>query len=598
MYAEYNGNNRASIILSFAYKINEDVNYTLTINKIQDLAGNISQNIKFSFIYHDIHEFDVLINEIMADPEPSVGLPSCEYIELYNSTNHDINIKNWTLQIGNSSKTITQDIDIQSYGYLILCKDDAVSLLSDYGECVGFSSFSIPNTGSDIMLSSDRNIRVHKLIFDKHWYRDNEKSEGGWSLELIDPHSPCLAAENWRASCGVDGGTPGAVNSVDGICFVAPDIDYVNVLNDTLIEVFFNQTMDVYSMSNTENYTIVEFDSHPNYSMPSENDDKSVVLSFSQVFLVHRLYNISVFGLTNCSGQPVLDGCIYAFGLPDEAVGGDVVINEILFDPISPAADYVEIYNCSDKVLNINKLKLGAVKTSFPNHSDTTIKTICSDSRQLLPQTYLLLTTTPEEISSQYNSQPQNVIAMDAFPSYPNSGATALLLYDNNVIDCMSYSEDMHYPLLTVTKGVSIERVSPSVSSDNPDNWHSAATPYYGTPGYQNSVFLDKEKDNENVAIHPTVFSPDGDGFEDITMINLLDFQPGFTAKIKIFDSQGRFVRNLVTANIASQNRFIWNGLDENGKIVPAGIYVVFIETFDIQGVIKRFKKAVVVAYK
>ena len=66
-----------------------------------------------------------------------------------------------------------------------------------------------------------------------------------------------------------------------------------------------------------------------------------------------------------------------------------------------------------------------------------------------------------------------------------------------------------------------------------------------------------------------------------------------------IFDSQGKYVKNLVPGqNIASQNRFVWNGLDDNGRIVPAGIYVVFIEVFDIQGDIKRFKKAVVVASK
>ena len=95
------------------------------------------------------------------------------------------------------------------------------------------------------------------------------------------------------------------------------------------------------------------------------------------------------------------------------------------------------------------------------------------------------------------------------------------------------------------------------------------------------------------------MFSPDGDGFDDVTTINLSCFQNGFTAKIIIFDSQGMFVKDLVKCqNIASQSRFIWNGLDESGKKVPSGIYVVFTEVFDTQGNIKRFKKAVVVAEK
>ena len=99
--------------------------------------------------------------------------------------------------------------------------------------------------------------------------------------------------------------------------------------------------------------------------------------------------------------------------------------------------------------------------------------------------------------------------------------------------------------------------------------------------------------------MNPAVFSPDGDGFNDVTTINLSVFDPDYTAKIVIFDSQGRYVKNLVAGqNIAAQRRFVWNGLDDNGRIVPAGIYVVFVEVFDIQGDIKRFKTAVVVACK
>ena len=294
-----------------------------------------------------------------------------------------------------------------------------------------------------------------------------------------------------------------------------------------------------------------------------------------------------------------MDGCVYAFGLPGSAVGGDVVINEILFDPVSPAADYVEIYNKSDKILNINELKLGVIKESFPNPPDTTIKIITTEHRQLLPQQYLLLTTTPDEIGRQYECSTRNFIGMSSFPSYPNSGAAAVLYFRDTVIDVMRYSDDSHYPLLTETKGVALERVSPDISSLDPDNWHSAAAPLYGTPGYRNSVFVDSQENTAAVEIIPPVFSPDGDGFDDVTTVNLSDFDVGYTAKITVFDSQGRFVRDLVNCqNIATQGRFVWNGCDDNGRVVPAGIYVVFVEVFDTQGHIKRFKKAVVVAVK
>lgn len=599
MYVEYNGGNRSSVILSFANTILEGVNYTLTINAIQDVAGNVTENIEHTFIHYDIHEYDVVINEIMADPEPTVGLPSWEYVEVYNTTDHSINLKDWTFVIGNSEKIITQDIDIKPDNYLILCKEDAIPFLSEYGECVGFSSFSIPNSGSYISLLSINCTKVHKLVFDSFWYRDNGKSDGGWSLEQIDPHSPCLEAPNWRASCDKKGGTPGSKNSIDAENIIIPDIDYINVISENCIEVVFNQKMDSKSLANTDNYTIAEFDGHPYAAVPSQDDEKSVMLHFHQDFINYGFYNILVFGSENCSGVPVLDGCGYAFGLPDDAVGGDVVINEILFDPILPAADYVELFNKSNKVLNVNKLKLGVVKTTFPNPPDTTIKTICEENRQMMPGSYLLLTTTPDEVSAQYECATKNFLTMKSFPTYPNSGATVVLYYDDKIIDFMSYSEELHYPLLTVTKGVSLERVSPQIASTDVENWHSAAAPLYGTPGQKNSVFVEDIESETDIELIPPVFSPDSDGFNDVTTINFACNQNDFTAKIIIFDTQGRPVKDLVNCqNIGSQSRFVWNGQDDNGKIVPAGIYVVFIEIFDTHGVIKKFKKAVVVAVK
>ena len=600
MYVEYNGNNRSSLILSFANTIEEGVCYKLIINKIQDLSGNISQDVDCEFVHYEFHENDVLINEIMADPEPSVGLPSWEFIELYNTTEHPINIKDWVLVVGNSEKIITQDIDIQSESFVILCKEDAIPFLSEYGECVGFSSFSITNAGVGLVLKDNDLKVISSVDFAVSWYRDASKADGGWSLEQIDPHSPCLEAENWCASCDPKGGTPGAVNSVDGDNIVYPDIDYVNVLSPNSIEIIFNQKMDMSSLKNSENYKILEFDANPYEVIPSQDNCKSVTLLFQQVFLFHKFYKILVFGSTNCSGVPVLDGCDYAFGLPDEAVRGDVVINEILFDPISPAADYVEIYNRSDKVLNISNLKLGMVRSSFPNPPDTTIKNICSENRLLLPGEYLLLTTTPEVIAAQYECPTERFMQMESFPSYPNEGATVVLFHDSEVIDFMSYSSDSHYPLLTVTKGVSLERVSPDINSEDLANWHSAAAPLYGTPGYKNSVFVDENSEKtDKVVIFPSVFSPDNDGFDDVTTINLTSYSSDYTAKVTVFDSRGGFINFLVLGqNIGHQSLFVWDGTDENGNIVPVGIYIIYIELFDLQGVIERIKKTVVVAEK
>jgi len=583
--------NHSSIILTYTNIIQEDVNYTLTINKIQDINGNVAENIEYRFLYHTTHENDLVINEIMADPEPVVGLPAFEYIEIYNNSDYPIDIGGWFLKIGTTEKKITENIVIQPYSFFIFCKNDALETLSSYGNCFGFSSFSITNAGAKIELRNEYHELMSDVEFDLSWYRDKTKAEGGWSLEQIDPDAACANKENWRASVNKTGGTPGTTNSVDSNNLLIPNIDYINVLSENTIEVVFDQKMDTHSLYLCENYTIIEFDTHPEEITLLQDDSKRVQLSFNQNFELNSLYNLLIENVLNCTGTPLPPDCRFSFGLPDSPKNGDIIINEILFDPIEPAGDYVELYNKSNKILNLANMKIGVIKSTFPNPPDTTLKQICSENKLFLPYSMVLLTTTVSEIGRQYECQTNNFIEVQSFPQYPNSDATVILTHNDNVVDVIGYSEDFHYPLLAETKGVALERID--------DGWHSAAAPLYGTPGFQNSSFIENESIDSEIQVIPKIFSPDGDGFEDITAIYYEFQEAGYTLNINIFDSEGRFKKRLTDNCLAATNgHFVWDGIDSNGHVVSPGIYIVFTEIFNLQGVVKRFKNAVVVVQK
>ncbi len=89
----------------------------------------------------------------------------------------------------------------------------------------------------------------------------------------------------------------------------------------------------------------------------------------------------------------------------------------------------------------------------------------------------------------------------------------------------------------------------------------------------------------------------DGYGFEDILLINYQLPESGYIANIMVFDSRGRRVKRLA-ANLllGTEGSIQWDGTNDEGRRVSLGVYVVFIEVFDLKGQLKRYKKTVVVA--
>ena len=590
----------SKVLLSFMTSLPGNTNLTLHLANLCDLSGNVMPPTERSFAFYQAVENDVVINEIFADPTPAVGLPEWEYVELFNTTEFTIDLKSWSFFIGNTAKAFPV-VQIEPSGYLILCKADAEPELQAYGPTCGFSSLSIANAGATLRLQSPDETTVSEVSFNDNWYHDADKKNGGWSLEQIDPFNPCAGTLNWSASTDPSGGTPGRINAINAPNTTVPQVARVSMLGDQMVMLWFDQQMDRESLRDPSQYLVEELGIHPVEVVCNPVENSSLELVFETHFEEGVVYTLVLNGMESCSGQPVAPDTKVLFGIPNAISQGEVLINEIMFDPISPGVDYVELYNYSNKTFDLSELKLGVVRESFPNPADTVMKEITSDSRLFLPGSYLLLSTDGFTVCQQYACEPNNYVDMESFPSYANAGGTALLMSRQGVvIDQMAFSEKMHYPLLKETKGVSLERVSWEVPSLQPDNWHSAAEAvHFGTPGYRNSMMAEQqEKPIENpVVVEPAVFSPDGDGFDDNCRIAYQQDAAGCTMNVYVFTADGRMVRHLVKGELVSaQGSFVWNGLDEGGLRVPIGIYVVVTEVFDFEGKVRRYKNAVGVA--
>jgi hypothetical protein len=180
----------------------------------------VTQDIRLEFTPVWAATGDVIISEIMADPLPQVSLPAREYIEITNRTEYPFNIKNWKLSTESQSTLFPESI-INPSDIIIICSVQDTLQFQKFGRVLGLKQFpSLTDEGKLLYLSDSTGTFIHGIEYSSAWYRDDLKSQGGWSLEMIDTRFPFYFKDNWKASESRNGGTPGKVNSVNEIILI------------------------------------------------------------------------------------------------------------------------------------------------------------------------------------------------------------------------------------------------------------------------------------------------------------------------------------------------------------------------------------------
>ena len=593
---------KKKIILTFSGHFERNQSCKITVSGIADLAGNRMAEQTISFVYVHPLPNDVVFNEIMADPTPAVKLPEFEYLELYNRSSVNIDLSGWQLKLGKSKK-IFGKVVIADGGYLILCKNEAQEALSSYGRTYAFKSFSLTNGGETLELLDRKGVLISSVQYDKSWYGDKAKADGGWSLEQINPENICSGSDNWKAADNDIGGTPGKQNSVYSTRVILPEISSLQIPDGYTLELSFTQKMDSSRLVNPDMYSVTPDVGQITKAISGANH-KKVTLTFSEGFDTAMIYTLTVSGnIQNCMGNAMAGDTAVRFGLPQTVRLRDVVINEVLFYPLEGGADYVELYNRSRKTIDLSSLILGTVKNVPPNPPDSLFYDISFTQHLMLPGDYVLLTSSPEKVKAQYATQnPKAFLQVVPFPSFNKDAGSVLLYRQLHKIDAFDYSEKMQYPLLNYTQGVALERVSVDGETNDPNNWHSAAESVgFGTPGYRNSqsVSVNADSIRGEIDIDPEIFSPDNDGYQDVLHIKYKFETSGNTMTINIFSSSGQLVRRLVNSEYVGTSGVVsWNGLKDDGTKALVGIYVLYIKIFDQSGKVMQFKKTAVLAAK
>lgn len=545
----------------------------------------------------DIPRYGIVISEIMANPSAAHSLPNVKYIELFNRSGQYIDLQGWSITDGSSTGRINKNYLLPPDSFVVISSTTGANTIATVTAAIGVTNFpTLRVNGDELILRSPEGQTIHAVAYNREWYGNELKSVSGWSLEMIDLHNPC-GPHNWMASTAIAGGTPGAVNSVQ-----APNSDIQNpralhaIASDSLhVLIHFSESLDSSIAANPGLYSI-----NGNTIMEAEPIAplfNSIKITTDQPLQRHQLHTL-VLGaaIKDCAGNALNAPLRLPTGLPETIQKRDVIINEILFNPPPGGTDYIELYNRSSKILNLRDLHI-----THRNASGTLVspKPISTENKLLFPGGYIVVTESAAMLGQHYSvKDPDVVMELSSMPSMPNDGGNLVLLNaTGESIDELSYSEKWHFPLLVNPKGVALERTDPHQITQNPNNWHSAATSAgFGTPGYQNSQHSTISA-SSGFHITPETFSPDNDGVDDFLQIQYRFEEAGNVCNITIFDAHGRRMKRLVQNGLCGKEGFFkWDGLDDHHQPLKVGIYIIYTETFTLNGKIRQEKKAITLA--
>ena len=246
------------------------------------------------------------MTEIRGRVRDSVDLPLEEYFEIYNASNKILQLEDVRISNGTTTRTLPEYL-LYPEVYLALTEVDSVALFQPFGEVLGVNSFpSITDSGDEIILTSPTDEVIFALTFDDDWYSDREKSDNGYSLELVFLEGPYDCPGNWDASEAEEGGTPGQINALFGnpIDNEGPVYQQFGIEFGNSIRLVFDEPLDLATVENLGNYSIDNGLNVADAILSGESNEE-VLLVLDSPLASGIGYTLVVEGVSDCIGNPM-----------------------------------------------------------------------------------------------------------------------------------------------------------------------------------------------------------------------------------------------------------------------------------------------------
>lgn len=416
---------------------------------------------------------DVVINEIMYAPSPSTN----EFVELYNASEEPVNLNRLEYADDNLDfdPVVTSDTLLDPDTYVVLVRTpsefSAAFPAVDFVESGGWDAL---NNGGDTVVLRDGPTAT---TLDAVPYTPSWGGDDGRSLERIDPAGPSDEATNFGPSEAETGGTPAAENSIFAPDRTPPSLDQVRPTpSGDSLRADFSEPLEAATVAASA-FTVSGPTSPIVASAGLSDTSSSTVVCVLGSALSTGEYTLTASGIADRRAN-VRDETDAAFDyfVPEDPEAGDVVITELMYAPVTASNEFIEVYNRSDKIIDLGTLAYADDNVSF--------SPIAPRLSALPPDTRAVLVRDANAFEQAFPGVPY--YAPEGWEALNNGGDTGFLRHQptGTVLDSVPYDASWGGD-----GGRSLERIDPAGPSDAAANFGSSVAVAGATPAAENSIF-------------------------------------------------------------------------------------------------------------
>lgn len=435
------------------------------------------------------------------------------------------------------------------------------------------------NNTDDLVLIADSGITIDSVLYDSKW---GIKSK---SIERRKYFDKSGDATNWGPSDTT--GTPTAINSLAayydlalsdvtldpaGVKLIIENKGNIESLKgriDILVNDILQEDLALSTIPPTSDIEIFVIFSILGYD-PTVGDKLEIIIhSDEDIDIRNNSFDIYI---------------------PKSTKSGDVMINEIMYDVDDKHFEFIELYNNSAEDVQISNWYLANaldLKNGRYNQIITNIN---------LPPNENAVIVCDEAIYKVVDKSMWDRILFTKKKFNLSSTSDNINIYNEHkrLIDSIEYFDTWHEDYLSTTKNKSLEKIRPTLSSRDSNNWKTCTSESGSTILTSNS-YSNNLTSEKSLSVVPNPFAPNS-ASKPYALIEYKLPYDNALIDCDIFYTDGTLAVSLVQSKFTSSSgRLSWNGRGKTNYVLPIGPYVVIIEATDQNTGNSEILKAVIV---